>query len=345
MQRPLIIDCDPGCDDAVMLLMALASPQAFNILGVTTVAGNAPLEATNENALKIVELARRPDIKVFAGCSGPLIRKPLYANPNDRKDDLEEAELQIQTTSPHAKRTSDFIIDTFYIHGENGLAGSIMPKPVTSLQSQHAVDFIIETLMNATQKVTLSISGPMTNIALALVKEPKIMDSIEEIIFMGGSTNGGNITPAAEFNFFVDPHAAHIVVSSGLPMRMLGLNVTHFLVTSTERLNQLWSLKNRVGPQVADMLAVGVENDIVRFGLTGRSIHDACITAYMLNPNLFTFKKMRVLVDYTGEATMGATIANEYPSHIKDQWIWVADTIDSEGVFNLIIKLMDSYKD
>ena len=312
MQRPLIIDCDPGADDAVLILMALASPQAFNVLGITTVAGNAPIEATNKNALKMIELAQRPEIKVFGGCSRPLLRKPLYAA---------------------------------YIHGESGLEGSELPDPVVSVQSQHAVDFIVETLLNATEKVTLSVSGPMTNIALALVKEPKIIDSIEEIVFMGGSTNGGNITPAAEFNFFVDPHAAHIVISSGVPMRMLGLNVTHFLVTSPERLDQLQGLKNRVGPQVANMLAVGVENDVIRFGLTGRSIHDACITAYMLKPELFTFKKMRVLVDYTGEASMGATITNEYPSHTKDHWIWVADTIDAEKVFDLIIELMASFKD
>ena len=311
MQRSLIIDCDPGADDAVLILMALASPQAFNVLGITTVAGNAPLEATNQNALKVVELAKRLDVKVYGGCSKPLIRKPLYAA---------------------------------YIHGENGLEGSDMPDPTTLLQSQHAVDFIIETLLSATEKVTLSVSGPMTNIAMALIKEPKIADSIEEIIFMGGSTNGGNITPAAEFNFFVDPHAAHIVVSSGVSMRMLGLNVTHFLVTSPERLNQLRNLNNVVGCQVADMLEVGVENDVVRFGLTGRSIHDACITAYMLKPELFTFKKMCVLVDFTGEATMGATITNEYPSHIKDHWIWVADTIDAEGVFDLIIELMKVFK-
>ena len=311
MPRPLIIDCDPGADDAVLILMALASPQEFDVLGITTVAGNAPLEATKQNTLKIVELAKRLDVKVYSGCSRPLLRKPLYAA---------------------------------YIHGENGLDGSSLPDPVTSVQSQHAVDFIVESLLKATEKVTLSVSGPMTNIAMALIKEPKIVDSIAEIVFMGGSTNGGNITPAAEFNFFVDPHAAHIVVSSGLPMRMLGLNVTHFLVTSPARLHQLRNLNNQVGGQVADMLEVGVENDVVRFGLTGRSIHDACITAYLLKPDLFTFKKMCVLVDHTGETTMGATIVNEYPSHIENCWIWVADTIDAEGVFDLIIEQMKSYQ-
>ncbi|MBL9029177.1 MAG: nucleoside hydrolase [Caedimonas sp.] len=312
MKRRLIIDCDPGADDAVLILMALAVPQTFDVLGITTVAGNAPIEWTNKNALKLVELAKRTDVKVFGGCRRPMLRKPIYAA---------------------------------YAHGETGIDGSSMPEPKTSLQSRHAVDFIIETLLHSSQKVTLSVSGPMTNIALALIKEPGIAEHIEEIIFMGGSTNGGNITPAAEFNFYVDPHAAHVVVSSGLPMKMIGLNVTHQLVTSEHRLEILQRMGNEVGRQVAGMLAHGVEHDRVRFGLEGRSVHDACIAAYMLRPELFTFKKMRVLVDHAGEATMGASITNEYPAHINDQWLSVADSIQADQVFDLIIDLMRTYKD
>jgi purine nucleosidase len=311
-RRPLIMDCDPGADDAVLILMVLAAPQSFNLLGITTVSGNAPLEWTNKNTLKILELAKHPKIKVFGGCRRPLIRKPIYAA---------------------------------YIHGETGLEGTSMTDPKIYLQTQHAVDFIIETLLQASQKVTLSVSGPMTNIALAMIKEPSICNSIEEIIFMGGSTNGGNITPAAEFNFYVDPHAAYVVLTSGVPLRMMGLNVTHQLVTSHERLEKLRKLGNNVGNQVADMLSHNAENDIIRFGLTGRAVHDACIAAYMLRPELFTFKKMHVFVEHANEATIGGCIVNPYPTHLQDQWIWVADTIDACQVFDLIIELMGSYKD
>lgn len=312
MQRPLIIDCDPGADDAVLILMALACPQAFDVLGLTTVSGNAPIDWINKNTLKIVELSKRTDIKVFGGCGRPILRKPIYAA---------------------------------YVHGESGIDGSSLPDPKMSVQPQHAVDFIIETLLNSSRKITLSVSGPMTNIALALIKEPDIAKNIEEIIFMGGSTNGGNITSAAEFNFYVDPHAAYIVLSSGIPMKMIGLNVTHQLVTSEERLKTLTAMGNEVGRQVAGMLAHGVNTDRVRFGLAGRSVHDACIAAYMLRPELFTFKKMNVVVDHSNEATIGASIVNEYPTHIQDQWIWVADTIQADQTFDLMINLMRTYKD
>ena len=310
IKRPLIIDCDPGVDDAVLILMALASPDVFDVLGITTVSGNAPLHWINKNALKLVELAGRPDVPVFGGCQKPLLRNPIYAA---------------------------------YAHGETGLDGSSLPEPQTPLQAQHAVDFLIETLKKAPQKITLSVSGPMTNIAMALLKEPSIADQIEELIFMGGSTNGGNITPAAEFNFYVDPHAAHIVTSSKIPMRMIGLNVTHQLVTSQSRLEALRLLGNEVGKQVASMLNHGATHDQERFGLGGRSVHDACITAYLSRPDLFTFKKMRVLVDYVNEPTMGACITNEYPIHTQDRWIYVADTINASAVFDLIIDLMGRY--
>jgi purine nucleosidase len=312
MRRPLIIDCDPGADDAVLILMALASPQAFDVLGITTVSGNAPIHWINKNTLKILELSKRTDVKVFGGCERPILRKPVYAA---------------------------------HVHGESGIDGASLPEPESSIQPQHAVDFIIETLLHSAQKVTLSVSGPMTNIALALIKEPDIAKNIEEIIFMGGSTNGGNITAAAEFNFYVDPHAAYIVVSSGIPMRMIGLNVTHQLVTSEERLRKLNSMGNEVGRQVAGMLTHGVDSDITRLGLLGRSVHDACIAAYMLRPDLFTFKKMNVIVDHSNEASIGASIVNEYPAHIQDHWIWVADTIQADQAFDLIIDLMRTYKD
>ena len=310
MAKPLIIDCDPGADDAVLLLMALAKPDVFNILGITTISGNAPLERININTLKIVELSKRTDIKVYGGCHRPLVRKPIYAT---------------------------------YVHGETGMDGLSVPEPTLSLETKHAVDFIIETILDSAEKVTLSVSGPMTNIALALIKEPRILDNIEELVFMGGSNIGGNITPAAEFNFYVDPHAAHIVLSTDLPLRMFGLNVTHQLVTSEESLARLRALNNEVGVQIARILEHGVTNDIVRFGLTGRAVHDACITAYLLRPDLFTFKKARVLVDHVAEPTIGATIINDTPTHTQDQWLWVADTIQSDKVFDLIIELMGTY--
>ena len=201
--RPVIIDCDPGQDDAVALLLALASPDQIEVRGVTAVAGNVPLARTALNARKLCTLAGRAEVPVFAGCPRPMLRR-LH-------------------TSEH-------------VHGKTGLDGAELPQPEAPLGDRHAVDFIIETLRGAAEAaeadVTLCALGPLTNLGVAMVMAPDILGGVAEIVLMGGAFGEGNTTPAAEFNIFVDPHAAQVVFSSGVPITMMGLDVTHQALTT-----------------------------------------------------------------------------------------------------------------
>ena len=192
--RPLIIDCDPGQDDAVALLLALASPDEFDLIGITAVAGNVPLALTESNARRIRDLAGRPEVPVYAGCSRPLVREPETAE---------------------------------YIHGPTGIDGADLPEPSRPAEAAHAVDYLVDTLAAATEPVTLATLGPLTNVALAIVKDPAILANVREIVTMGGAIGLGNVTPAAEFNIHADPHAAHVVFEAGVPLTMIGLDVTH----------------------------------------------------------------------------------------------------------------------
>ncbi|HMM63663.1 MAG TPA: nucleoside hydrolase [Mesorhizobium sp.] len=223
--RKIIIDTDPGQDDAVAILLALGSPE-LEVVGIAAVAGNVPLALTEKNARKICELAGRPQVKVFAGAVRPLAR-PLV-------------------TAEH-------------VHGRTGLDGPVLPEPVMQLQEQHGVDFIVETLMReAPGSVTICSLGPLTNVALALIREPRIAPRIREIVLMGGGFfEGGNTTPAAEFNIYVDPHAADVVFRSGVPIVMMPLDVTHKALTTAARIEALRELGTRVGTAVAEMLEWG----------------------------------------------------------------------------------------
>ena len=197
--RPIIIDCDPGQDDALAILMALGSPEELEVLAITAVAGNVPLALTEKNARKIVELARRHDIPVHAGCDRPLQRDPVTAE---------------------------------HVHGRTGLDGTELPEPATPLADGHAVDVIISTLRLRPGRVTLCPLGPLTNIATALLRAPEIAGHIDQIVLMGGAIGEGNITPSAEFNIYADPHAAEIVFGAGVKVTMLGLDVTHQVLTT-----------------------------------------------------------------------------------------------------------------
>ncbi|TIL70488.1 MAG: nucleoside hydrolase, partial [Mesorhizobium sp.] len=201
--RKIIIDTDPGQDDAVAILLALGSAE-LEIVGMTAVAGNVPLRLTEKNARKICELAGRPDIKVYAGAIRPLARELVTAEE---------------------------------VHGETGLNGPQLPEPTMELQAQYAVDFIVETLMKEESgTITLCALGPLTNIALALIREPNIAPRIKEIVLMGGGFfEGGNVTPTSEFNIYVDPHAADVVFKSGIPIVMMPLDVTHKALTTAKR--------------------------------------------------------------------------------------------------------------
>lgn len=309
--RPLIFDCDPGTDDAVALLMAFAHPQRLNILGVTTVGGNVPLKYTSVNGLKISELAGREEIPIFAGCDRPLVR--------------------------HEYLTAE------QIHGKTGLAGVDFPEPRRALESEHAVDFIIRTLLSSSEKITLVVTGPQTNIAMALVKEPRIVSKIDEVVFMGGSITEGNITPAAEFNFFMDPHAAHVVLSSKIKLTMLGLDVTHRLVTTPERLNAIQKIGNKQSQAVFDILSFSGIYDMKRYEIEGGYIHDAVVVAYLLKPELFLGRKVPVEVEISGELTMGRTVVDWYNVNKLPGNVDVIRHVDVEGFYTLLSACLERY--
>lgn len=301
---PIIIDTDPGQDDAVAILLALASPE-FEVLGITAVAGNVPLALTEVNARKICELAGRPDIKVFAGAIRPLLR-PLV-------------------TAEH-------------VHGRTGLDGPVLPDPTMPLQKQHAVDFIVETLMaRDAVTVTLCVLGPMTNIALALIWEPRIASRIKRIVAMGGGFfEGGNVTPAAEFNIYVDPHAVRAVFDANIPITLIPLDCTHQALTSAERVEKFRGMNNRSGPATAALLDFFERFDEQKYGTDGGPLHDPCVMAWLLRPELFQSRDVNVAIECESELTMGMTVVDWWNVTERKPNATVCRSIDAQGFFDLL---------
>ncbi|MGF1576602.1 MAG: nucleoside hydrolase [Cyanophyceae cyanobacterium] len=308
--RDVIIDCDPGVDDAIALLLALASPE-LRILGITTVAGNVPLALTQRNARQICELAGQTGIPVFAGCARPLVRSLL--------------------TTAEA------------VHGKTGLEGVMLPDPQMPLQAQHGVDFLVETLMGSPTPITIAATGPLTNIAMALVKQPRIVEKIAALVVMGGSVGPGNVTAAAEFNAYVDPHAAHVVFASGLPLTMFGLNLTHQVVTTARRRQRIEALGSRVSQAVAALLARYGSHDSDQFGLAGGPLHDPCVIGYLLQPDLFQLESAQVEVEIASPLTMGQTVVDRRDP--QGSLTKVAIHADADGFFELLTERLSRYTD
>ncbi len=302
--KKIIIDCDPGVDDAIALLLAFASPE-LEIIGITTVAGNVSLPFTEKNARKICELAKRDDIKVYAGCPRPILRS------------LETAR---------------------HVHGETGLQGVELPEPQMHLQPQHGVEFLIETLMQASEPIILATLGPLTNLAIALIQAPQIIPKIQEVVLMGGATSQGNVTASAEFNLYVDPHAAHIVFTSGLPLTMIGLDVTHKVLTTPERLQQIRAIATPVSDAAAAMLAHYGAYDVEKYGMLGSPLHDPCVIAYLIQPELFTGRDLHVAIETTSELTMGRSIVDLWRSGQQAPNARVIQQADDEGFYGLLIQ-------
>jgi purine nucleosidase len=304
--QKIIIDTDPGQDDAVAILLALASPE-LEILGLTAVAGNVSLNYTEKNALKICELAAKTDIKVFSGAVRPLVRPLVTAE---------------------------------YVHGKTGLDGPDLPEPKMKLQEKHAVDFIVETLMKEDAgTVTLCPLGPLTNIALALIREPKIAGRIKEIVLMGGGFfEGGNITPASEFNIYVDPHAADVVFRSGAPIVMMPLDVTHKALTSARRVEKFRTMGTRAGTATAQMLDFYERFDVEKYGTDGGPLHDPCVIAYLLKPELFKGRECNVAVETGSELTMGMTVVDWWAVTKREKNAMVMRDIDHDGFFDLLLE-------
>ena len=306
MSEKIIIDCDPGQDDAVALFLALSSPEELEILGITTVAGNVPLKLTERNARIICDIADSKETDVFAGCSRPMLV------------DLMTAEN---------------------VHGKTGIDGIDIFKPKTPLKELHAVDFIVKTLKDAdTDSITLVPTGPLTNIALAIIKDPSILDSIKQIVLMGGAMReAGNLSASAEFNMRVDPHAAKVVFECGLPIIVMSLDVTHKVLTSKERVSEIESIGNSVSTATANMLKFFARYDSEKYGVDGAPLHDPCTIAWLLNQNLFIGKECNVRIETESSLTLGHTSVDFWgvEGNIPNA-IWMQD-VDDDGFYDLLI--------
>lgn len=303
--RKIIIDTDPGQDDAVAILLALASPDDLEVLGITAVAGNVPLPLTQKNARIVCELAGKPETLVFAGCDAPIARKLVTAE---------------------------------HVHGKTGLDGPTLPDPTMPLQDQHAVDFIIETLRAEEEgTVTLCPLGPLTNIATALKRAPDIAERIQEIVLMGGAYfEVGNITPAAEFNIYVDPEAAKKVFACGAPITVMPLDVTHKALVTTERNNAFRTLCTPVGVAVAEMTDFFERFDKEKYGSAGAPLHDPCVTAYLIKPDLFTGRHINVEIETGSDLTLGMTVADWWGVTDRAPNATFMGDIDADGFFALL---------
>jgi purine nucleosidase len=307
MSRKIIIDTDPGQDDAVAILLALASPDDLEVLAITAVAGNVPLALTAINSLKMVELAGRPEVPVHAGCDRPMVRPLITAE---------------------------------YVHGKSGLDGADLPEPTTALARTHAVDRIIELVLeNEPGTVTICPLGPLTNLGTALARAPEIAPRIAEVVLMGGGFfEGGNTTPTAEFNIYVDPQAADIVFRSGIPITVMSLDVTHRALMLPRHLDRFLAIGTRLGTAVHGLLTFYERYDVEKYGMEGGPLHDPCVIAYLLQPDLFGGRNVNVEVEVTSELTMGMTVVDWWGMTDRVRNARWMRTIDSDGFFDLLVQ-------
>ncbi len=300
--RPLIVDCDPGQDDAVALLMAFAAPEELDLLGITAVAGNVPLALTESNARRVRDLGGRPDMPVYAGCPRPMMREPVTAER---------------------------------IHGPTGIDGADLPEPSRPAEAAHAVDFLVETLLAVPEPVTLATLGPLTNIALAIVKNPAILANVREIVAMGGAIGTGNVTASAEFNIFADPHAAHVVFEAGAPLTMIGLDVTHQAIATPPRLEAIRALGTDPAAAVCGMLDLYGAKNMTAYH-HGAPLHDPCVIACLLRPELFEGREMRVDIDTADGPCFGRTVCDIRGRSGRLANARVLERIDADGFFTLL---------
>lgn len=306
MARKIILDCDPGHDDAVAILLALASPE-LELLGLTVVGGNVPLAGTVLNTRKIVTLSGCDGVSIYAGCPQPMVRK---------------------------------IVTAEHVHGETGLdsgSGTLLAEPTVPVADQHAVNFIIDTVRStAAREITLVATGPLTNVAIAFAMAPDIVERLDEVIIMGGvGYEPGNITPAAEFNVYVDPQAAAAVFDSGVKLTMFGLDVTHQMLITQPRLEQIANT-GRIGATVADLLDFFNRYDVSKYGWEGAPLHDPCTIAYLINPDLFEGRRMHVVVDMAEGPSLGRTVTDWFGVTEQEPNAKVITGGDADGFFNLI---------
>jgi purine nucleosidase len=304
-KHTIIIDCDPGQDDAINLLLAMSSPDELDILGITAVAGNVPLALTERNARLMCDVARRSDVPVYAGCARPMVR------------DLITAE---------------------HVHGTTGIDGAEISEPVLPLQEQDAVDFIVDTLRAADDDTIILVpTGPLTNIATAITKAPDILPKVKEIVLMGGAMReSGNYSPSAEFNILVDPQAADIVFKCGRPITQMGLDVSHQVLSTRERIDRIKKIDNQAAQATVGMLDFFNRHDTKKYKYMGAPLHDPCTVAYLLRPDIFEGKLCNVSIETQSELTMGNTAVDFW--HVTDRpknsnWI---HAVDADAFYELL---------
>ncbi len=303
-KKKVIIDCDPGHDDAVAIVLATRSPE-LELMGITCVAGNVDVEKTSANALKICELAGIRNVPVIKGMSQPLFGELLTAT---------------------------------HVHGKSGLDGAEFPNTDLMLHPKHAVDFLIETIMSSDNDITLIPMGPLTNIAMSMLREPKIIEKIPQIVLMGGSMGMGNVTPSAEFNIYTDPEAAKIVFESGILIVMVGLDVTHKAILTWERIAEIHKQGTPVTDVFTDLLTFYLEA-LAKLGYKeGGALHDPCAVATVCDPSLLTTQAMHVDIETKGEFTRGRTVCDHRCTSGKAPNVHVGIDLDTERFFDMLIK-------
>ncbi|MFH0068538.1 nucleoside hydrolase [Peribacillus sp. NPDC056705] len=307
-KRKIIMDCDPGHDDAIAIILAAAQPE-LEILGITTVSGNAEIEKTTKNALKTCELVSLTDVVVSKGASEPLIR--------------------LRETAPG-------------IHGDSGLDGPELPDPSRSWSEEHGADTILRLIKESIEPVTILPTGPLTNIAIALSKAPEIKDHIEEIILMGGGTFG-NWTPTAEFNIWADPEAAKKVFDSGIPIAVMGLDITHQALATQEVIDQVNKIDNNVAKVVGELLVFFASTYKEMFDFDGAPVHDALTVAYCIAPELFEMKDVNITVETKGEFTTGTTLIDLHGVTGRKVNAKFGLELDVEGFWDLMIEALKKY--
>lgn len=321
--KKVILDCDPGHDDAFAILLA---NRHLDVLGITTVGGNNKLDKVTQNALKVLEVTGKTDTPVYAGHAGPLV-----------------CEL---VTAP-------------MFHGETGLDGPVLPEPTAQVQEQHAVDFIVETVMSVPD-LTLIATGPLTNIAAAIQREPAVAEQVAEISIMGGSVTFGNWTPAAEFNIFVDPEAAYTVFNSGAHVKMCGINLTRQAFATKKEVEKLREIENQTAKMCVGLLEYFIDSCSKAALINGANLHDACAVAWLIDSSLIRAADMHVTVELKGEYTRGMTVCDyrhlRGPEKEKDLYrkptmafrgkdpnCEAALELDVDRFFDLLYRTVESY--